>query len=396
MMSDLTNTAKRGRAAAVLALTISVRAAGAAADGPPPAPFVEIDASELSLPPDDLAPLEETPVLAEPNRPATPAAGMASAPRPAASAEDLLASVQDRVSALGPLSIGTPDAGLLVNPVPMAEGPLWTIRNPAEAYGTAETLAFVRTAVEAVEARLPGSPRIVIGDISRRDGGRLNRHRSHQVGRDVDIGFYYLRGEESDFRTAKARELDLPRTWELVRALLTETDVERVFIDRSLLKLLYAHAVESGEDRAWLDDVFGRKGDGHKGILQHERRHKNHLHVRFFNREAQERGRLVYPTLVARGELPPPVIKHRVRRGETLGHLARRYGASVVAIRRANGLRGSRLRAGRGYLIPIRRVPDLGPTVVPERRLPPSRSALAQPTEGGSPGGEPGSELLER
>jgi len=158
-----------------------------------------------------------------------------------------------------------------------------------------------------------------------------------------------------------------------VRALLTETDVDRIFVDRSLIAVLYAYARdEENEDVAWLADVFGRSGDGHKGIIQHERRHKNHLHVRFFNRRAQEYGRIVYPALVADGAVPPPRIKHKVARGETIGQLAARYGTSVAAIRAANGLRGTLLRAGRAYLIPMRRVqPDALPIVVPPRRLPP-------------------------
>ena len=70
------------------------------------------------------------------------------------------------------------------------------------------------------------------------------------------------------------------------------------------------------------------------------------------------------------------MVKHRVRRGETLGSLARRYGTSVNAIRAANGLRSSRLRAGRSYTIPIRRTPpDDGSVVVPPRRLPPEMLA---------------------
>jgi penicillin-insensitive murein endopeptidase len=61
--------------------------------------------------------------------------------------------------------------------------------------------------------------------------------------------------------------------------------------------------------------------------------------------------------------------------------LARRYGTSVNAIRAANGLRSSRLRAGRSYTIPIRRVPpDSGPFVVPPRRLPPEMTARAVAT----------------
>jgi len=151
---------------------------------------------------------------------------------------------------------------------------------------------------------------------------------------------------------------------------VTETDVDRIFVDRSIIAILYQHALEEGEDRAWLNDIFGRTSE--KGIIQHERRHKDHMHVRFFNARAQERGRIVYPTLVDSGVAPPPMVKHRVRSGETLGSLAKRYGTSVSAIKAANGLRGTQLRAGRSYTIPIRRLPpDGGPIVVPPRRLPP-------------------------
>jgi penicillin-insensitive murein endopeptidase len=297
--------------------------------------------------------------------------------------------------ALGPLSIGTPDSGLLVNPMPMPSGSLWTVRNPLESWGTDETIDFIATAIEAVEARHPGSPRLVIGDLSRPDGGRLNRHRSHQAGRDADIGFYYRRGEVDTFLGVRRGELDLPRTWELVRALVTETDVERMFVDRSIISVLFAHAVEEGESRAWLDDIFGRRADD-KGIIQHERRHKDHMHVRFYNPRAQERGRIVHAALVEDGVVPPPTVKHRVRRGETLGHLARRYGTSVAAIRAANGLQGTRLRAGRSYAIPVRKVPpEAGPMVVPPRRLPPELLALlvpppATPLLDGAAGASPG------
>ncbi|HEX9187659.1 MAG TPA: penicillin-insensitive murein endopeptidase [Vicinamibacteria bacterium] len=298
------------------------------------------------------------------------------APSPDTDTEALLFVAQSAPAALGPLSIGTPDAGLLLNPVPFASGSLWTVRDPDEAWATDETIDAIVTAIEAVEARYPGSPRLVIGDLSHPGGGRLNRHKSHQTGRDADIGFYYRRGEVDTFLSARRKDLDLPRTWALVRALVTETDVDRIFVDRSLISILYAHAVAEGEDRAWLNDVFGRTSE--KGIIQHERRHKDHLHVRFFNARAQERGRIVYPVLVETGAAPPPMVRHRVRPGETLGALARRYGTSVSAIKSANGLRTTRLRAGRSYTIPIRRVPpDVGPVLVPPRRLPPELQARA-------------------
>lgn len=282
--------------------------------------------------------------------------------------------------ALGPLSIGTPDAGLLLNPVLFPSGSFWTLREPREAWATDETIDFIVSAIEAVEARYPGSPRIVIGDLSNPGGGRLDRHRSHQAGRDADIGLYYRQGEVSGFRAARARDLDAPRTWALVRALVTETDIDRIFLDRSLMRVLYDQAVLEGEDRGWLADIFGRTSE--KGIIQHERRHKDHLHARFYNRRAQEHGRIVYPVLVESGVAPPPTVRHRMRSGETLGQLARRYGTSVSAIRAANGLKTTRVRAGRSYVIPIRKAPvDGGPLVVPPRRLPPESSARAQSTD---------------
>lgn len=269
------------------------------------------------------------------------------------------------------LSIGTPDAGLLLNPVAMPEGAFWTIRNHFETYGTQETIDYLQRAIESVQRQFPDSPRLVVGDISRRDGGRLNRHKSHQSGRDVDLGLYYAVGEAGDFRNATAKTLDVPRTWALVRALVTETDVERIFLDRILIRALLAHAREIGEDPDWLDELIGRHRNGMDAILQHERRHQNHLHVRFYNPIAQDCARTNHKQLVAQGVLPPPSVRHRIRKGETLSTVARRYGVSTLSIKKANGMSGSFLRAGNSLRIPMQRVPvQETPVVIPPRLLP--------------------------
>ncbi len=365
---------------ALLCLAVPLPAAAGDDDAPAPA-----EAPDLQ-PPD--APEVQPPDLSEP--PAANAADASDVSDVPAVVADLLDPADDALGLrliaerdprlLGPLSIGTPDSGLLLNPIPFPEGAFWKLREPEDSWATDETIAFLVNAIEAVEARFPGSPRLVIGDISNHRGGRLDKHRSHQAGRDADIGFYYRTGEADTFRAARPKDLDAARTWTFVRALVTETDVERIFIDRSLMRVLYDQALAEGDDPEWLADIFGRTAE--KGIIQHEKRHKDHLHVRFYNPRAQEHGRITYPVLVRTGVAPPPSVRHRCRPGDTLGSIARRYGTSVRAIQAANGLRGTRLRAGRSYTIPVRRAPvDGGPVVIPPRRLPPQHAARSLSTD---------------
>lgn len=46
-------------------------------------------------------------------------------------------------------------------------------------------------------------------------------------------------------------------------------------------------------------------------------------------------------------------VKHTIKRGETLGHLARRYGCTAAEIRRANRLRSDRIQIGKTLTIPV-------------------------------------------
>ena len=292
----------RTLAIALLAVLCGAGAPVAAGDGPDTPPTTGVAA--------DLPPIATAPAEVAAEVPAEPLATEWASPD---AAEALLVTAQVDPRALGPLSIGTPDSGLLLNPVPFSPGPLWTVRDPSESWGTEETIDFVVTAIEAVEARYPGSPRLVIGDLSNPRGGRLNRHRSHQAGRDADIGFYFQRGEVDSFLAPRKKDLDLPRTWALVRALVTETDVERIFVDRSLIAVLYQHALDEGEDRAWL--TTSSAGRARRASSSTSAGTRTTCTCASTTRMAQEHGRIVYPVLVETGAAPPPMVKHRVRPG---------------------------------------------------------------------------------
>ena len=292
--------------------------------------------------------------------------------------EDLLERVRSNPASLGSLSIGTPGGGRVLNGVPLPPDPRWIIAPAAISWGTAETIEAIGVAVATVHELFPDTPPIFIGDIGHPGGRRLKRHQSHQSGRDVDFGFYHRPGTGGWYAVGTAGNLDLDRNWALVRALIVRTDVERILLDTRIQRLLYRHALSLGEDKEWLDRVFQFSKGSRDAIIRHVRGHRTHYHVRFFNPIAQELGRRAHPFLVQEGIVPPPVytIAHVVRPGQTLGHLARRYGVSVNAIKQANGLRTTLLRAGRTYRIPVRTpAPPPDPVVVPARLLPPDTPA---------------------
>ncbi|MCY4509220.1 MAG: LysM peptidoglycan-binding domain-containing protein, partial [Acidobacteria bacterium] len=57
----------------------------------------------------------------------------------------------------------------------------------------------------------------------------------------------------------------------------------------------------------------------------------------------------------ARPAAADAVTLHVVRRGDTLDRIARLYGATIAALRRANGLRSSLIHPGQSLRIPLTR-----------------------------------------
>jgi len=375
--------AATARAGAPAAPSAKPSSAARAASAEPGGASRSVPPEDLEEPDDTGATEEELFVETPPDPPVAPVPpGRARPRRRERPYKDLSdAELRRRISrnpkGLDSMSVGYAYAGALFNGVRMPLSPRWTIRNRREAWGTQETVEFISAAVNAVHRAFPSkTPPLYIGDLSDSNGGQLNRHKSHQSGRDVDLGFYYRNPKAHWYTVANHRTLDRARTWALVRALLTETDVKLILINTSVQRLLFQHALRIGEDRTWLERVFQYPRRNRGAIIRHAPGHHTHIHVRFYNRQAQELGRRAYKHLLARKLIRPPTwyVKHRVRRGDSLNKLARRYRTSVRAIRRANGLRSNLIRAGRTYRIPRKggvRV-SRQPVRVPERREPPS------------------------
>ncbi|HHH28243.1 MAG TPA: LysM peptidoglycan-binding domain-containing protein, partial [Polyangiaceae bacterium] len=290
--------------------------------------------------------------------------------------------VREDIASLGPLSVGIGGKGVLVNGVQMEDGPHWKVMEPSLAYGTTETIDYLKRAITSVNRQFPDTHEMLVGHLSAKRGGHLRSHKSHQSGRDVDLSYYYLPDSRWRwYQRAHAGNLDVARTWAFVRSLLVETDVMFIFINTSIQRLLKKHALALGEDPEWLDDVFEWDSKSSWPIIRHSPGHDTHIHVRFYNPVAQEMGRRAYGTLVASGRIKPPTFYtyYKVKKGDILGRVAKKFDVSVRDIQKANGLRSTTIMAGKTYRIPRKgHVMQPGKIRIPPRRLPPSTSAATQ------------------
>ncbi|QRK06485.1 penicillin-insensitive murein endopeptidase [Archangium violaceum] len=272
-------------------------------------------------------------------------------------------------ASLGSISVGFVESGRMVNAERFPEGDDWIVVSPELAWGTRETLDYIAKAIREVRAAYPKAPPLRVNQLSSREGGYLRPHKSHQNGRDVDLGFYYPTAEPIRVR-AREKHIDLELNWALIKALAVHTDVQMILVDKRVQKVLYEYALRKGENKEWLDSLFHA---GSKSLIKHARGHRDHFHVRFYNPRAQELGRRIAPLLALQPD--KNIQMHRVRSGDTLGAIALRYGSSVQSIKKANRMRSTFLRLGQVLAVPLRgpctRCPVPPPLVVPPRRMPP-------------------------
>jgi penicillin-insensitive murein endopeptidase len=185
-------------------------------------------------------------------------------------------------------------------------------------FGTDELVELLVRASRKVHRAQPGAL-LGVADLSPRGGGSTPEHRSHRSGRDVDLLYYALDGRGKpvvpaemlffDRKGAVARPatqpatpprrgappppappepppdpsapatLDLPRTWAMVRALITDpqVSVQWIFVGRPIADLLLQHARRRREPAHILERaaaVMHQPSDAQT--------HMDHWHVRVF------------------------------------------------------------------------------------------------------------------
>lgn len=183
----------------------------------------------------------------------------------------------------GCVSVGRPNKGKLVNSTRLPDNDkLYTIRRPEEAFGSSHTLAHLQSAIADFRRATGYDRELVIGAISKKGGGRISPHSSHQSGRDVDIRMPAKKGVKSS-AMSDSDDVDWNATWGLISALVATGEVQYIFLSHSRQKHLYAAAKKAGVKKDELERIiqYPSKAKTNNGIVRHAKGHDVHIHVRF-------------------------------------------------------------------------------------------------------------------
>ncbi|MBA3538833.1 MAG: penicillin-insensitive murein endopeptidase [Deltaproteobacteria bacterium] len=202
------------------------------------------------------------------------------------------------------MSVGKPSRGYLVAGKRLPDHgdgfmtrEVW--RRRGNRYGTDELVDLLTGVARRVSAHLDQIGhgkvvKLVVADLSGRGGsGGDAFHRSHQSGRDADLLYFMRDAKGAPFepdlmrvfdRTGKARDgsgltVDIPRTWVLVRELLTapEANVQWIFMFEPIALAIIDHAIAQREPEGLIARArLAMKQPGDSA------RHDDHMHVRVY------------------------------------------------------------------------------------------------------------------
>lgn len=179
-------------------------------------------------------------------------------------------------------SVGRPNHGRLKNGVRLNPRPGIRLNDPDRSWGTRETVSLICHAVDETQKQYPDTCDLYIGDISKKKGGKLSPHISHQSGRDADVGLYGKENEIIYFIQINKDNLDIEKTWFFIETLLETDRMQLILLDWKVQKIFYEY-LEPVYPKWRLEKYFQypRPKNVRKGIIRHAPGHGNHLHIRF-------------------------------------------------------------------------------------------------------------------
>lgn len=178
------------------------------------------------------------------------------------------------------LSIGKPNRGRIQNGMQLPESDHYTLRDPERSYGSSHAVAVIHDAIAAFRVESGYKGEIKIADLSKKGGGRLRPHSSHQSGRDVDIRLPRRKGAVKGDNSVSAIDWDV--SWALVKAFVDSGEIEYIFLETSRQRALRKAAQRAGASDEELKRAiqFPSKRGTNKGLVRHAKGHRIHIHVR--------------------------------------------------------------------------------------------------------------------
>ena len=159
-------------------------------------------------------------------------------------------------------SVGSPNEGKLVGGVKLdtSDGTVRVVpayQRGDTRWGLPALIHMIERSAKKVAKKNPGAV-LGVGDISRKSGGDIFLHRSHESGRDVDIAFYVLDHKGKNLlpdtfvqfqgsiesNSMPGARFDVAKNWALVQAMLEDpvARVSHIFVADPLRRVLLAHA----------------------------------------------------------------------------------------------------------------------------------------------------------
>jgi len=190
------------------------------------------------------------------------------------------------------LSVGSPTNGWQIRAKKLkSTGELWIQKKSVPySYGHPALVLMLHRTAKQMARQTPGSV-LLVGDLSREYGGPLSGHRSHQSGRDADVGFFVTDDKGRPLNSQKLRIFDSQgrardgsglrfddyRNWLLVQTWLMDTraDLEYVFVASHLRRRLLEFAQKRPAFRKYVADAAQFLRQPSNGLP-----HDDHFHIR--------------------------------------------------------------------------------------------------------------------